>query len=257
MSTSSFTPPRRRESFTDRRRRTARQSREADDDPGIAPVTPDFDCPRPDGATRQQSGSFDSPPSSTTPPRSAATTPFSPTSPDAIAATAAALALRTSRRGAYLTGEDDGGAGAGAGEQRAREAGAMRGSSGGYWQTVYATAAEELEAASTVHRLGEFRDLMLELEYNMRWDAQQPTWRQCRNHWRGRVEALTPGAETCAHLSKSLLGASGGRLQLATKRTLKDEQPPKQEKNQKNHNTQNKIIFVSDDSLQRTHTSRM
>jgi len=189
--------------------------------------------------------------------RSNRSTPFSPTSPDAMAATAAALALRTSRRGAYLTGEDDGGAGAGAGEQRAREAGAMRGSSGGYWQTVYATAAEELEAASTVHRLGEFRDLMLELEYNMRWDAQQPTWRQCRNHWRGRVEALTPGAETCAHLSKSLLGASGGRLQLATKRTLKDEQPPKQEKNQKNHNTQNKIIFVSDDSLQRTHTSRM
>jgi hypothetical protein len=208
MSTSS----RRRETFFDRRRRAAREAREADEAEEAernlsgspdSPPTPDAECPQPhDGATRLQNNSpptTNNNPSSPPQPRGPAA-PAAPSAATAGAAAAAAAALRTSH--AYLTSDDDDDDGGGGGGEREREGRSRRGSGGG-WQA----AAEEEEAASTVHRLREFRALLLGMEYNMRLDSQQATWAQCRDHWRRRVNALTPGADTCALLSKSLLGA--------------------------------------------------
>lgn len=211
----STTSSRRRETFFDRRRRAAREAREAEEaearetsgSPGTPP-TPDSACPQPhapDGVTRRQNDSPQDDPNSPlqqvglelTP---AATAP--PSTDTAAAAIAAAAALRTSL--AYLAGSDDGrGAGGGGEGEREGESGGVGRGSWGDWQD----SAEEEEAASTEHRLSEFRALLLEMEYNMRWDAQQATWTQCRDHWRRRVLTLSPGAETCALLSKSLLGA--------------------------------------------------
>ena len=224
MSTSSS---RRRETFFDRRRRAAREAREAEEaEPQemsgsfSSPPTPDTVCPPepraspPNGATRVDSSPPSNPNNTNSPPpvqqqqraAAGAATSAPPITTTSGAAAAAAAALRTSH--AYLTGGGDGERETEPAESGRRGFGGGGGGGGERRAGRDSPPAEEEEAAScVVARLDTLRALLLEMEYNMRWDAQQPTWTQCRDHWRRRVGALTPGAETCALLSKSLLGA--------------------------------------------------
>lgn len=161
-----------------------------------SPVTTGTPSPETPCQLQPAPQNFASPADAQSPPRQRIAVP---TMTAASAAAQAATALRSSH--AYLTG-NSGGADDEPVSENEREGGLGRRSGGGDGRT-----GTEEEAAWTAHRLREFRKLMLDLEYNVRWDAQQATWRQCRDHWRDRVRSLAPGAETCAMLSKYMLGA--------------------------------------------------
>lgn len=66
--------------------------------------------------------------------------------------------------------------------------------------------------ASNARRLDALRRAVLELEAQFRWDAQQPTWDQCKDHWRGRVRDLVPCANACPSLSRIFSGARRVRV---------------------------------------------